>query len=564
MSYQEPIANYGLKIRPIVIWMGLLIAAIIQFGCANESVPQGGKKDEMPPKVKGISPQNKALHFTSDKIRITFNEYLKETGFGQTVISPPLEKQPVVHVSGKTITVNLKGKLRDSTTYTINFADDIKDLNEGNTANNFTYVFSTGDYIDSQKISGKVLLAKDNFPQEGIVVSLYPADSVNGILHSKPLYFAKTDKAGLFKFENIKANRYQIFGLKDANYNYLYDQPNELIAFSDSILDLTDSTSKPQDLYAFEDDKRKLTLNNSKSISPGFLQFYYNRPIKTFHLDAGFYTEGDFAYLNDSKDTINYWYSKAYTKFDSMFLTADDSQFDTLRMELHFIELDSLLKSSHYSLDIVNQGTVSKMDTNKRTNSNIQELYRALKINFTRPISRINEEKKLQIIEDSTTKIVNPTFVLDQKTKQSILVEFDRKENTHYTLQIPDSMFQGFLGTWNKEINYQFTTNGKTSYGNLHIALKTEHPEKYYIIRLLNANNELVKEFYFTGNGERKVSVDNILAGNYKFMVIDDENKNGEWDTGDFKNKRQAERIYTYKDNYQLKGGWDLDVEVKF
>ena len=125
-------------------------------------------------------------------------------------------------------------------------------------------------------------------------------------------------------------------------------------------------------------------------------------------------------------------------------------------------------------------------------------------------------------------------------------------------------MFQGFLGTWNKEINYQFTTNGKASYGNLHIALKTEHPEKYYIIRLLNTNNELVKEFYFTGNGERKVSVDNILAGSYKFMVIDDENKNGEWDTGDFKNKRQAERIYTYKDNYQLKGGWDLDVEVKF
>ena len=141
---------------------------------------------------------------------------------------------------------------------------------------------------------------------------------------------------------------------------------------------------------------------------------------------------------------------------------------------------------------------------------------------------------------------------------------FEKKENTKYVVEIPDSALQDIFGTWNKKLTYQFTSNSKTSYGNLHITLKTEHPENYYTIHLLNSANEVVKEFFFTGNGERKVSADNILAGAYKFEVIDDTNKNGVWDTGDFKQKIQPEKIYTYKDIYQLKGGWDLDVEVKF
>ena len=55
-----------------------------------------------------------------------------------------------------------------------------------------------------------------------------------------------------------------------------------------------------------------------------------------------------------------------------------------------------------------------------------------------------------------------------------------------------------------------------------------------------------------------------MAAGGYKFVVIDDVNKNGKWDTGDFSKKIQPEKIFSYKETYQLKGGWDLDVEVKF
>lgn len=556
--------NYQFNFRTILSSAIIILIALIQFGCANESVPTGGKKDEKPPEAKKISPPNKSLHFTSSQIKITFNEFLKETGFTQTLISPPQDKRPEFHVEGRTLTIKLKSPLRDSTTYTINFADDVKDLNEGNTANNFIYVFSTGDFIDSQKVSGSVLLAKDNTNQESIVISLYPQDSVDGILKSKPFYFAKTNKAGQFKIENIKAGKYLVYALKDQNSNYIYDQPNELIAFADSILNLVDSVNDEVKLFLFDENKKKAQLDAVKTVCPGQLQISYNRPISNFKLDWKGFSKEDFAYIYPTNDTIIYWYSKYYTQKDSFFLSANDTIHDTARLELKFVKKDSLFTGNNILSSTVNQSSRSNLDTAKWVDFIFQEFNKAVKINLTRPCININETKRLHLFEDSSTNYTELKFTVDGKNKQSINADFEKKENTKYSIEIPDSTVQDIFGKWNSKLVYNFITNAKNSYGNIHISLKTQHPENYYVIKLVDASNNTVKEFFFTGNGERKVSVENVLAGRYKFVVIEDANKNGVWDTGDFKNKKQPEKIFTYKESYQLKGGWDLDAEVKF
>ncbi len=545
--------------------LGLLLCiAALLTNCANESVPQGGPQDADAPKTVKISPPQKSLHFRATKIKLTFDEFLREGGFAQTLISPPTEKRPEFHIEGRTLTVKFKSPLRDSTTYTINFADDIQDLNEGNKLSNFSYVFSTGDYIDSEQISGTVLIAKDNTPAKDVVVSLYSLDSSNAIRKSKPLYFAKTDAAGNFKIENIKKERYYIYALQDQNYNYIYDQPNELIGFSDSILDLTDSVKDQINLFVFEDNRRKLILNEAKALAPGYLRFDYSRPISSFKLDAAFSSPSDFAYFNSTNDTVNYWYSKYYTKFDSIYATADSSHQDTLRMQLKFIDKDSLFSNPRNFLTVVNQQLTFRKDSTNKLSPGFQELNKAVKINFSRPIIEINDSARIEILEDSVIYHVEPQVSIDEKTKMFVSIDFSKKEKTHYTITIPDSTFKDLFGTYNKILTYTFTTNTKDSYGNLRITLKTEHPENYYVVKLLNQAEETVKEFFFTGNGERKVSAEGILAGNYKFVVIEDLNKNGKWDSGDFDRKQQPEKIFTYKDTYQLKGGWDLDVEVKF
>ncbi len=543
----------------------LLLAGITLSRCAQESTPQGGPKDEKAPVVKKSTPANKSLHFTADKIKITFDEFIKPTGFAQTLVSPPVDKRPVYHVEGRTLTIKLKSPLRDSTTYTINFGDDLQDLNESNKAANFTYVFSTGSYIDSQRIDGTVLLAKDNTPAEDIVVSLYPKDSMDGILKSKPYYFAKTDKAGYFKIENIKAAQYRLYALKDQNYNYLYDQPNELIAFSDTIINLADTLPKNVKLHIFSENRQKLKLSEAKSLGPGQLQIIYNKPVNNFKLDWNGYSASDFAYTYPTNDTIIYWYSKYYAEKDSFYLTANDTILDTLRMELKSIKKDSLATGNKLPFSIVNQSLAKRKDSVNTQNKSFQELLKPFKISFTVPIAEINSSKTLQITRDSSLEEIPARVTLDPKTKQSITIEFDKLEKTTYNITVPDSIYKDIFGRWNTKLVQHITTNDKSSYGNLQVKLKTEHPEKYYVIKLLQAeSNEVVKEFFFTGNGEKKITVSDVLAGKYKFMVIEDENKNGEWDTGNFEKKKQPEKIFTYKDTYELKGGWDLDVEVKF
>lgn len=73
----------------------------------------------------------------------------------------------------------------------------------------------------------------------------------------------------------------------------------------------------------------------------------------------------------------------------------------------------------------------------------------------------------------------------------------------------------------------------------------------------------MVKEFRFGGESEKKISIPNVPAGSYKITAIEDANNNGEWDTGNFAQKIQAEKVITFKETHALKGGWDMEIEVK-
>ena len=183
------------------VWQVLSIAEILfASSCANEAPPTGGKKDIKPPRVKYSTPGNKAINFKGNQIKIRFDEYIVQSlDPSEIIVSPPLPKNPKYLVNGKTLVVRLPDSLKDSTTYTINFGDAIKDNNENNILKNFTFVFATGSNLDSASLSGYIINIKEPTKTEDFIAALYPADSVDGILKNKPYYFAQTDKTGSFK-----------------------------------------------------------------------------------------------------------------------------------------------------------------------------------------------------------------------------------------------------------------------------------------------------------------------------------------------------------------------------
>ena len=208
------------------------------WACAQQGSPAGGPRDEDPPVVVESDPPNYSTHFEAKRIEIKFNEYIVLDNVNQElIVSPPMEEKPEVKLKKKTLVIEFEEELKPYTTYTFNFGSAIKDLHEGNKLLNFEYVFSTGDVLDSLSVRGTLKYAEDlTQPEEPISIMLYNdlRDSVP--ITEIPLYVGRSDDSGVFSVNNLRADVYKVFALKDGNNNLLFDLPTEEIAFLDTSL----------------------------------------------------------------------------------------------------------------------------------------------------------------------------------------------------------------------------------------------------------------------------------------------------------------------------------------
>ena len=157
----------------------LFILALSVAGCAKRGSITGGLKDTIAPVMRSSSPENFSTNFNAKEIRITFDEYVKIKDVNkQLIISPPMQSAPVVTPTNasKYINIRIKDTLQPNTTYSFNFGSSIQDNNEGNSYQQFKYVFSTGTYIDSLEVSGTVKDAFNKDVENFVSVMLYEVD----------------------------------------------------------------------------------------------------------------------------------------------------------------------------------------------------------------------------------------------------------------------------------------------------------------------------------------------------------------------------------------------------
>lgn len=280
----------------VIISLGYILL-VGSSGCGQIGMPTGGSRDSIPPQLLGASPALQSTNVTGNKITLTFNEYV-EVREAQTnvLVSPFPKKNPVVDNKLKTITVKLKDTLMPNTTYSINFGDAIVDVNEGNVLKGFTYVFSTGNNIDSLKLSGKVIVAETGKADSTIVAMLYRNADDSSVQKRKPDYIAKPGGDGSFVFVNLPSGDFKIYALKDGDGGRTYNSKKELFAFLDNPVTVSEN-AEPVTLYASALEKesrtpvtkptapaKKLLLTHGSPmqdlLSPLLLSF--NNPLKTF------------------------------------------------------------------------------------------------------------------------------------------------------------------------------------------------------------------------------------------------------------------------------------------
>ncbi|HVX51871.1 MAG TPA: Ig-like domain-containing domain [Chitinophagaceae bacterium] len=232
---------------------GCCIAMLGINSCANIIPPSGGPRDSLPPVLVNALPKDSALKFSAKKIVLTFDEYvqLDNNMNANLIVSPYPVNIPTVENKLKTVTVYLRDSLRPNTTYSINFGNGVKDVNEGNIAKNLTYVFSTGDHIDNGTLSGTVTIAETGKKDSTLLVLLHSNLSDTSIRKNNPVYLTRLDSAGRFRFMYIAPGTYNVFVLPD-EYSKKYDDSTKMFAFLNAPVTI-DSTTQPVTLYAYRE-----------------------------------------------------------------------------------------------------------------------------------------------------------------------------------------------------------------------------------------------------------------------------------------------------------------------
>lgn len=249
----------------VVITLFLYKLLVFTAGCAQIIPPTGGPRDSLPPVMLGAVPKDSTLNFTGNKIVLTFDEYIQlERQEEQLIVSPVPKVSPLIEAKLKEITIRIKDTLEENTTYSINFGKALKDINEGNPAKQFTYIFSTGKYIDSSRLSGKVTVAETGRPDSTLIVMLHRNFEDSVVSKEKPRYFTRLDSAGRFTFNNIAPGRYNIFALKDQGGQKMYLRSSDLFAFYDSMLTVGDNNIHPV-LYAFAEEPEERRPGGTKA-----------------------------------------------------------------------------------------------------------------------------------------------------------------------------------------------------------------------------------------------------------------------------------------------------------
>jgi len=213
----------------------VFVVAVILLGCANPKPPSGGPPDKTPPKVIDFYPQNMTTKFADKKIYIVFSKWVdRNSVLNNIFLNPPLKYE--AKWSGKKLYISFLEDLPKNITISFFLGTNYADL-DGNKPNEpFSLFFSTGEFIDSGVVVGKVL-AKDltktfiyAIPTELVSDSL---KDINRIFH----YRTQPNLNGIFKFEALKPGSYILVAFSDYNGNKEFDKGIDGLGIcSDSIL----------------------------------------------------------------------------------------------------------------------------------------------------------------------------------------------------------------------------------------------------------------------------------------------------------------------------------------
>ncbi len=495
---------------------------ILMGSCAQQGMPSGGPKDEQGPKVIAASPDFGEVNYSGETFVLEFDEFIRPNQLNsELIISPPISEESEVEIKGKKLIIPFFDSLKANTTYTISLRSGIKDLNEGNPLDSNLWVFSTGPELDSGYVEGTV---EDAFSGEAVAdmwVMLYMDDSDSLPYNKQATYLSQSDANGSFRFDYLpEEQEFKLFALKDENADYLFSLPNEQIAFSNErVLSATDSLK----LRAFTEANPLTYIKEYKQIDQKFISLKFSQNIRDIKIEGI-----DFDLKSKFDDILS--------PIDSLIVSLDHSESN-----------DSLAFS--VLIDSVNSDTLFLLSAPDSGRSYIVPSFPDFHLAGTKLLPEIHREVlwldgvELELLGESDTlslAMTNGGFDIPYSLEGS------------FNLILSDSSYCTAQGQCNDSIGFKILLLDTNAAPDLIV----QTPEiEDIVLELLDAKGNFVAKGI---KGPFKFK--NLKPGKYQMRLFVDKNQNGFWDTGDYLKGIQAEALYQYQGELDLKKSFDLDV----
>ena len=581
-------------------------------GCAKVSAPSGGPRDKTAPEIVKSIPENGARNFKDKKLVITFNEFvILEKINEKFMVSPPMSKKPDIYIRGKNLIVEFEDNLKDSTTYSFNFQDAIRDLNEGNIIDNYQFVFSTGRVIDSLSVSGNVFNALNLNIPENTLVLLYRNLADSAIKKQLPDYISRVDKNGSFRINNLREGKYRLYALKDIDNSKNYNAIEEEFAFLDSLVDVTPGKNyfpvvkdtlivkssvvptgnppvkpiiKPASRPFFKPVLKPATSEavDSSLKTPGYTLILFSAPKTAHYLTS---SERKMPYqliytLSIPPDSVNFEFSIPGTGKEAYFVENSRNR-DTIRIWL----TDSSLYSQALITTIIRypftdstgvvinkedtvrmrfmaprptRGVVKKVPLQVKNSMSTGILKPGQQIEFTSqtPLKE-PDTSRIRLYETINEKRITVPYSLIRDTSNSCRYSMTARlaEGKKYLFIADSATFGNIYGDYCDSTGIKFSVAESKAYGE--IILNVKDVQIPLIIQLLDKGEKMIREKYI--KTDSKVSFPLLEKGPYRLRVIFDVNGDGSWTTGDFTKGRQPEPVSFYPDEIEVPTDWKVE-----
>jgi hypothetical protein len=562
------------RFLPLILLVGACLLPLFFPSCANTTqAPSGGKRDTIPPLIIDIHPLPGVVGVPTEGATFvfTFNEYFTIKTPANIILSPPQQRPPKTRVRGHNLIVSFEEPLEENTTYTLSFTDAIADANEGNMFPGYTYVFSTGERIDSMMMTGTVRDCNTLAPVKGATVLLHKDLGDSAVFNQRPYAAVKTDDWGFFALPFIQDTVYRIYAIKDANNDNRYDPETETVAFIDSLVRpvMVANDSVPEILkYDMLDTLRCLARRSEHE-----LKLFREKPSKQYIVNKVRTSERS-AYITfmapgawiDSLWIRGYRDNQVISQFNilqdslELWINSRRAAPDTMRIYVNYRKTDTLGRLVPAQEIVKLPLTPDKRTYSKPVRRNIKHedtvcVYRlqampetveqnGFELEFRNPIISAQFDSIQFVSINTRQRQSRAEFTVEQDSlnlRRYILRPKDKlMPGFQYSMKVPYRAFRDINGFWSDSTVVRVSLPSDETLSSLDLELSGV--DRKLIVDLLGEKRDKVLRSY-VADADGTLRFPYLRAGRYSIRITEDGNRNSIIDTGSLLERRQPETV---------------------